>query len=239
MMPVYPWSAVVGQAALKQALVLCAIDPAIGGVLVQGPRGVAKTTLARALSELVSGTFVELPLGATEERITGSLDLDAALGEQRVQFAPGLLSRAHQGVLYVDEVNLLPDATVDLLLDAAATGRNVVERDGVSQIHAARFVLIGTMNPEEGELRPQLLRLRKERHDRNRSPRCVERARAAPAPVPGAPRRFRSESPSPPARARTAPRQETRCGSATRRRMAPAAARNAPTLPRPLAPAVR
>ena len=157
MRPVYPWSAIVGQDAMKQALLLCAIDPAIGGVLIHGPRGVAKTTLARALSELVPGPFVELPLGATEERITGSLDLDAALREGRVGFSPGLLARAHDGVLYVDEVNLLPDALVDVLLDAAATGRNVVERDGVSHEHPARFVLVGSMNPEEGELRPQLI----------------------------------------------------------------------------------
>jgi Mg-chelatase subunit ChlI/Mg-chelatase subunit ChlD len=156
MRAVYPWSAVVGQDALKRALALTAIDPGIGGVLVQGPRGVAKTTLARALAELVPGQFVELPLGASEERVAGTLDLGAALGAGEVQFAPGLLARAHQGVLYVDEVNLLPDALIDLLLDAAASGRNVVERDGVSHEHAARFVLVGTMNPEEGELRPQL-----------------------------------------------------------------------------------
>jgi Mg-chelatase subunit ChlI len=157
MIPVYPWSAVVGQAALKQALLLCAIDPAIGGVLVQGPRGVAKTTLARALADLVPGSFVELPLGATEERITGSLALDTVLREGRVEFSPGLLARAHEGVLYVDEVNLLSDALVDVLLDAAASGRNTVERDGLSHSHAARFVLVGTMNPEEGALRPQLI----------------------------------------------------------------------------------
>ena len=156
MKPVYPWSAVVGQDALKHALLLCAIDPGIGGVLVQGPRGVAKTTLARALGQLVSGNFVELPLGASEERVTGSLDLDVALRDGKVAFSPGLLARAHQGVLYVDEVNLLPDALVDLLLDAAATGQNSVERDGLSHVHPARFVLVGTMNPEEGELRPQL-----------------------------------------------------------------------------------
>lgn len=156
MRAVYPWSAVVGQDALKHALLLCAIDPAIGGVLVQGPRGVAKTTLARALAELVTGRFVELPLGASEERVSGSLDLAAALRDGEVAFSPGLLARAHEGVLYVDEVNLLPDALVDLLLDAAASGQNVVERDGVSHVHPARFVLIGTMNPDEGELRPQL-----------------------------------------------------------------------------------
>lgn len=156
MKPIYPWSAVVGQDALKHALLLCAIDPSIGGVLVQGPRGVAKTTLARALGQLVDGSFVELPLGASEERVTGSLDLDTALRDSKVSFSPGLLARAHQGVLYVDEVNLLPDALVDLLLDAAATGQNSVERDGISHVHPARFVLVGTMNPEEGELRPQL-----------------------------------------------------------------------------------
>ena len=157
MNPVYPWSAVVGQEPLKQALLLCAIDPAIGGVLVQGPRGIAKTTLARALADLVPGSFVELPLGATEERVVGSLALDTVLREGRVEFAPGLLARAHEGVLYVDEVNLLTDSLVDVLLDAAASGRNTVERDGVSHSHAARFVLVGTMNPEEGARRPQLI----------------------------------------------------------------------------------
>jgi magnesium chelatase subunit D len=152
----YPFSAVVGQEPLKLALLLCAIDPALGGVLVRGPRGVAKTTLARALSAFVDGPFVELPLGATEERLTGSIQLESALREGRVVLAQGLLARAHRGVLYVDEVNLLADGLVDLLLDAAASGVNVVERDGVSDRHAARFVLVGTMNPEEGELRPQL-----------------------------------------------------------------------------------
>ncbi|HMJ09783.1 MAG TPA: ATP-binding protein, partial [Polyangiaceae bacterium] len=155
--PIYPFSAVVGQEQLKLALLLCAIDPGIGGVLIQGPRGMAKTTLARALSELVRGPFVELPLGATEERVTGSLNLDRALRDGRVEFAPGLLARAHDGVLYVDEVNLLSDALVDVLLDAAATGQNVIERDGVSHAHLARFVLVGSMNPDEGELRPQLI----------------------------------------------------------------------------------
>jgi magnesium chelatase subunit D len=154
---VYPFCAVIGQDLQKRALLLCAIDPGIGGVLVQGPRGVAKTTLARALGELLPGRFVELPLGATEERVTGTLNLESALRDARVEFMPGLLARAHEGLLYVDEINLLPDALVDLLLDAAATGQNVIERDGISHSHAARLVLIGTMNPEEGELRPQLI----------------------------------------------------------------------------------
>lgn len=156
--PHFPLSAVVGADALKLALCLSAIDPKIGGVLIEGPRGMAKSTLARGLADLLaSGQFVTLPLGATEERLVGTLDLDAALGEGRAQFSPGVLAKADGGVLYVDEVNLLPDHLVDLLLDVAASGTNLVERDGISHRHPARFVLIGTMNPEEGELRPQLL----------------------------------------------------------------------------------
>lgn len=156
--PPFPLAAVVAADALKQALCLAAIDPAIGGVLIEGPRGMAKSTLARGVADLLEGgAFVDLPLGASEERIVGTLDLDAALGEGRVRFSPGLLAKAHGGVLYVDEVNLLPDHLVDLLLDVAASGTNQVERDGVSHRHPARFVLIGTMNPEEGDLRPQLL----------------------------------------------------------------------------------
>lgn len=154
----FPLAAVVGADSLKLALCLAAIDPAIGGVLIEGPRGMAKSTLARGLADLLDGgRFVTLPLGASEERIVGTLDLDAALGEGRAQFSPGLLAHADGGVLYVDEVNLLPDHLVDLLLDAAASGVNHVERDGISHRHTARFVLIGTMNAEEGELRPQLL----------------------------------------------------------------------------------
>ena len=154
----FPLAAVVAADDLKLALCLAAIDPAIGGVLIEGPRGMAKSTLARGLADLLaSGTFVTLPLGASEERIVGTLDLDAALGEGRAQFSPGLLAKANGGVLYVDEVNLLPDHLVDLLLDAAASGVNHIERDGISHRHAARFVLIGTMNAEEGKLRPQLL----------------------------------------------------------------------------------
>lgn len=156
--PHFPLAAVVGADELKLALCLTAIDPKIGGVLIEGPRGMAKSTLARGLADLLaSGQFVTLPLGATEERLVGTLDLDAALGEGRAKFSPGVLARADGGVLYVDEVNLLADHLVDLLLDVAASGVNLVERDGISHRHSARFVLIGTMNPEEGELRPQLL----------------------------------------------------------------------------------
>lgn len=154
----FPLAAVVGAHDLKLALCLTAIDPRIGGVLIEGPRGMAKSTLARGLADLLGeGPFVTLPLGATEERLVGTLDLDAALGQGRAQFSPGVLAKADGGVLYVDEVNLLPDHLVDLLLDVAASGTNRVERDGISHRHSARFVLIGTMNPEEGELRPQLL----------------------------------------------------------------------------------
>ncbi len=157
-LPHFPLAAVVGADELKLALCLAAIDPAIGGVLIEGPRGMAKSTLARGVADLLDGgRFVTLPLGASEERIVGTLDLDAALGEGRAQFSPGVLAHAHGGVLYVDEVNLLPDHLVDLLLDVAASGVNLIERDGLSHSHPARFVLIGTMNPEEGELRPQLL----------------------------------------------------------------------------------
>ena len=156
--PVFPFSALAGQPALRLALLLVAIDPGIGGVLVEGPRGTAKSTAARALAELLPGSaFVPLPLGASLEHLVGTLDLDEALSGHTVRFRPGLLARADGGVLYVDEVNLLPDLLVDALLDAAASGVHVVERDGVSQVHAARFALVGTMNPEEGALRPQLL----------------------------------------------------------------------------------
>jgi len=186
----YPFSAVVGSDEMALALILTTISPEVGGVLVRGEKGTAKSTIVRALAavqppiEVVTGDrfssapgeqsldgpfaadaatesrpvrLVELPVGATEDRVLGSLDLERALAEGRTEYEPGLLARAHRGILYVDEVNLLHDHLVDLLLDAAAMGRCTVERDGVSVEHAARFVLVGTMNPEEGELRPQLL----------------------------------------------------------------------------------
>lgn len=154
----FPFTALEGQQPLQLALLLLAVDPLLGGVLVEGPRGTAKSTSARALAELLpAGRFVNLPLGTTEEQLQGSLDLQAVLKHSEVQFKPGLLAQAHQGLLYVDEVNLLPDGLVDLLLDVSASGINRVERDGVSHQHAARTALVGTMNAEEGQLRPQLL----------------------------------------------------------------------------------
>jgi magnesium chelatase subunit D len=189
MPPSFPFSALVGQAALKRALLLAVVQPALGGVLVRGTKGVAKSTAVRALAallppiETVAGCpfrrapgedvpgwplpadvpvvtrpvpLVELPLGATEDRVLGSLHLERALRGERA-FEPGLLAAANRGILYVDEVNLLPDHLVDVLLDAAAGGVHHVEREGLSLRHPARFVLIGTMNPEEGDLRPQLL----------------------------------------------------------------------------------
>ncbi|GAC68956.1 VWA domain-containing protein [Gordonia soli] len=167
----YPFSAVVGQQQLKLALILSAISPGIGGVLIRGEKGTAKSTIVRGLGSLLvdpddstsadpsstRGRVVELPIGATEDRVIGSLDLTAVLRDGRAEFTPGLLARADGGVLYIDEVNLLADHLVDVLLDAAASGRVTIERDGVSHTQAADFVLVGTMNPEEGELRPQLL----------------------------------------------------------------------------------
>jgi magnesium chelatase subunit D len=162
----YPFSAIVGHDELRLALLLCAVRPEIGGALIRGEKGTAKSTAVRGLAALLSaatggadagGGLVEMPLGATEDRVIGSLDLQRVLRDGEHAFSPGLLARAHGGVLYVDEVNLLHDHLVDVLLDAAAMGRVHVERDGISHSHEARFVLIGTMNPEEGELRPQLL----------------------------------------------------------------------------------
>ena len=154
-----PFSAVVGQEDAKLALLLCAVDPGIRGVLLRGDKGSAKTTLARGFAALLAGDarFVELPVGATEDRLLGTLDIASALVGGEVRFSPGLLAAAHGGVLYVDEINLLADHLVDALLDVAASGVNRVERDGISHSHPASFVLVGSMNPEEGELRPQLL----------------------------------------------------------------------------------
>jgi magnesium chelatase subunit I len=192
----YPFSAIVGQDEMRQALLLAAVDPSIGGVLVFGDRGTGKSTAVRALAALlppmrvvvgcrygcdpaapdtwceecrardakvapkratVPVPVVDLPLGATEDRVAGALDLERALAQGVKAFEPGLLARAHRGFLYIDEVNLLEDHLVDLLLDVAASGENVVEREGLSVRHPARFVLVGSGNPEEGELRPQLL----------------------------------------------------------------------------------
>jgi magnesium chelatase subunit D len=159
--PDFPFSAIVGHDQLRLALILCAVRPEIGGVLIRGEKGTAKSTAVRALADILASIddarLVELPIGATEDRVVGSLDLQKVLRDGEHAFSPGLLARAHRGVLYVDEVNLLHDHLVDVLLDAAAMGRVHVERDGVSHTYDARFVLIGTMNPEEGELRPQLL----------------------------------------------------------------------------------
>ncbi|MGH8489295.1 MAG: ATP-binding protein, partial [Gammaproteobacteria bacterium] len=181
--PLFPFTAIVGQDAMKRALIFNAIDPSIGGVLISGTRGTAKSTAVRALAallpeiEVVSGDrfnsapdgnpdhtavrvatpFVNLPIGATEDRVLGTLDIERVLKTGERRFEPGLLARANRGVLYVDEVNLLPDHLVDVLLDAVAMGVNRIEREGVSFEHEARVILVGTMNPEEGELRPQLL----------------------------------------------------------------------------------
>jgi len=186
----FPFSAIVGQEEMKRAMILTAIDPAIGGVLVFGDRGTGKSTAVRALAALLPPIMavrgcpvnsetpaavpdwaglkarvveqmptpvVDLPLGATEDRVTGALDIETALTKGEKAFQPGLLARANRGYLYIDEVNLLEDHVVDLLLDVAASGENVVEREGLSIRHPARFVLVGSGNPEEGELRPQLL----------------------------------------------------------------------------------
>ena len=194
-MTAFPFSAIVGQEEMKHALLLAAVEPLLGGVLVFGDRGTGKSTAVRALAALLppittrqgcrfncaatplpicpvcsppSGErpprqvkaptpVVDLPLGATEDRVCGALDLEKALASGQKAFEPGLLARAHRGFLYIDEVNLLEDHLVDLLLDVAASGSNVVEREGLSVRHPARFVLVGSGNPEEGDLRPQLL----------------------------------------------------------------------------------
>lgn len=197
MPPIYPFTAIVGQDRMKRALVLNAVDPRIGGVLIRGERGTAKSTAARALAallpkvavvtdcrfgcdpdrpttwctecrersangealpvELRKTAFVNLPVSATEDRVVGTLDIEKAIQKGERHFEPGVLASANRGLLYIDEVNLLDDHVVDLLLDSAAMGMNIVEREGISFTHPARFILVGTMNPEEGDLRPQLL----------------------------------------------------------------------------------
>ncbi|MEN6481762.1 MAG: ATP-binding protein [Anaerolineaceae bacterium] len=197
-MPViYPFSAIVGQERMKRALVLNAVDPRIGGVLIRGERGTAKSTAARALAELLPKVkavsdcrfgcdpdspntlctecrerlahgetlpvttrptaFINLPVSATEDRVVGTLDIEKAIQKGERHFEAGVLAAANRGLLYIDEVNLLDDHVVDVLLDSAAMGMNIVEREGISFMHPARFILVGTMNPEEGDLRPQLL----------------------------------------------------------------------------------
>lgn len=194
---IYPFTAIVGQERMRRALVLNAVDPRIGGVLIRGERGTAKSTAARALAALLprvrvvsdcrfgcdpdtpatwctecrerSGhgeqlpvstrmtAFVNLPVSATEDRVVGTLDIEKAIQKGERHFEPGVLAAANRGLLYIDEVNLLDDHVVDVLLDSAAMGMNIIEREGISFSHPARFILVGTMNPEEGDLRPQLL----------------------------------------------------------------------------------
>jgi Mg-chelatase subunit ChlI len=197
MPPIYPFTAIVGQERMKRALVLNAVDPRIGGVLIRGERGTGKSTAARAMAALLPQIevfvdspfnddpnapntwsdwakehmlqgkemevakrrirFVNLPVSATEDRVVGTLDIEKAIQKGERHFEPGVLAAANRGLLYIDEVNLLDDHVVDLLLDSAAMGVNIVEREGISFAHPARFILVGTMNPEEGDLRPQLL----------------------------------------------------------------------------------
>ena len=197
MPPIFPFTAIVGQERMKRALILNAVDTRIGGVLIRGERGTAKSTAARALAALLpkvrvvddcrfgcdpdkpnswcteckerfegkqevpfhvrTTSFMNLPVSATEDRVVGTLDIEQAIQKGERHFEPGVLAGANRGLLYIDEVNLLDDHVVDVLLDSAAMGVNVVEREGISFSHPARFILVGTMNPEEGELRPQLL----------------------------------------------------------------------------------
>jgi len=197
MRPIFPFTSIVGQERMKRALVLNAVDPRIGGVLIRGERGTAKSTAARAMAALLPQIevfvespfnddpqspnswsdwvkeqkavgkqleigwrqirFVDLPVSATEDRVVGTLDIEKAIQKGERHFEAGVLAAANRGLLYIDEVNLLDDHVVDILLDSAAMGVNIVEREGISFAHPARFILVGTMNPEEGDLRPQLL----------------------------------------------------------------------------------
>jgi len=184
--PIFPFTAIVGQEEMKLALELNIIDPKIGGVMIMGDRGTGKSTTIRAIADLlpeievikddpfnrhpeeeenkennetefIKIPMIDLPLGATEDRVCGTIDIEKALNKGVKDFEPGLLAKANRGILYVDEVNLLDDHLVDILLDSAASGWNTVEREGISIRHPAQFVLVGSGNPEEGELRPQLL----------------------------------------------------------------------------------
>jgi Mg-chelatase subunit ChlI len=197
MRPIYPFTAIVGQERMKRSLIMNAVDQRIGGVLIRGERGTAKSTAARAMAALLPEIevfadspfndnpyaphtwsdwakdrtalgeqlqiikrrirFIDLPVSATEDRVVGTLDIEKAIKKGERHFEPGVLAAANRGLLYIDEVNLLDDHVVDLLLDSAAMGVNVVEREGISFVHPARFILVGTMNPEEGDIRPQLL----------------------------------------------------------------------------------
>ncbi|TCJ05362.1 ATP-binding protein [Cytobacillus praedii] len=165
----YPLTAIVGQDNMKLALILNVINPTLGGVLIRGEKGTAKSTAVRALAEIIpswamneeyvsaSLKVIDLPISATEDRVVGTIDVEYAIKTGEKKFEPGILAEAHNQILYVDEVNLLEDHIVDVLLDAAAMGVNVIEREGISHSHPAKFILVGTMNPEEGDLRPQLL----------------------------------------------------------------------------------
>lgn len=154
----FPFTAIVGQEKMKKALLLNLINPKIGGVLIKGEKGTAKSTIVRALAQLLPDLqVVELPLGATEDKVVGTLDIEHAIKHGEKKFEPGILAKAHKNILYVDEINLLDDHLVDILLDVAAMGVNTVEREGISHSHHSNFILVGTMNPEEGDLRPQLL----------------------------------------------------------------------------------
>lgn len=154
----FPFTAIAGQKAMKKALLLNLINPKIGGVLIQGEKGTAKSTIVRALAQLQAGMeVVDLPIGASEDKVVGSLDIEHAIQKGEKQFEPGILFKAHKNILYVDEINLLEDHLVDILLDVAAMGVNTVERESISHSHPSEFILVGTMNPEEGDIRPQLL----------------------------------------------------------------------------------
>lgn len=154
----YPFTAIAGQKKMKNTLILNLINPLIGGALIRGEKGTAKSIAVRALSALMADIkVVDLPVSATEDRVVGTLDIEHTLKTGEKKFDPGILSWADGNILYVDEVNLLDDHVVDILLDAAAMGMNIIEREGISYSHKSRFVLVGTMNPEEGDLRPQLI----------------------------------------------------------------------------------